>query len=150
MNKQQVEIQKKISELINMITANITIRFKNKAELGLLSNEKAILSLSKNGFFVNYENIHSRNVSKDDSIDNLKIRFIWQKIEDFKNENIKPMPTMIFEEYAPLFAELNNHQMISGNIKPLTSLYVTTTIEERVEPGKIKDFGELYVLVNPN
>ena len=80
----------------------------------------------------------------------LRQRFYQQKLDDFINDNIKAMPTMILEEEDPKFIKLIQPFVLFGNMKPFTSRCISPPTEERLETKKIKDYGELYALIIPN
>jgi len=85
-----------------------------------------------------------------DPIEELKMRFYRQKLEDLLTDNIKAFPTMIFEEEDPEFLELIRPFIIFGNMKPFTALDIRPPTREGLEVKKIKSYGDLYGLIIPN
>lgn len=84
--------------------------------------------------------------------EDLKIRFHNKRLDDFINDNIKPMPTMICEMERPEIIELiRKFILFSPHNKPLTKKDIKPQIEEKIDNIKrVKDYGDLYILVNPN
>jgi hypothetical protein len=82
--------------------------------------------------------------------DELRMRFYRKKLEDFLNDNIKPFPTMIMEMVDPKFLELFRPYILCGNLKPYRGADINQLTREGLELMKIKDYGNLYILVNPN
>jgi hypothetical protein len=82
----------------------------------------------------------------------LKNRFYRQLLEDLSNDDIKPYPTYIMEMEDPEFLELIRPFVMFGNMKPydMRVLIMELPTREELERKKIKSYGNLYVLVNPN
>jgi hypothetical protein len=85
-----------------------------------------------------------------DPEEELKQRFYRQMLDDMLNDNLKPFPTMIFEEENPEFLELIRPFVLFANMKPYTSRVIRPPTRECLERKKIKSFGQLYGLVIPN
>jgi hypothetical protein len=83
-------------------------------------------------------------------VEELKQRFYRQKLEDLLNNNIKLLPTMICEMEDAAFLELIRPFVMFGNMKPFTSSIVKLPTRECLESKRIKDYGDLYCLINPN
>jgi hypothetical protein len=82
----------------------------------------------------------------------LKNRFYRQLLDDLLNDNIKPFPTYLMEMEDPEFLELIRPFIMFGNMKPYNSSVLLKELptREELERKKIKSYGNLYVLVNPN
>jgi len=93
---------------------------------------------------------HCTDFTFPDPIEELRQRFYRQKLEDFLSDNIKPLPTMIFEEEDPKFLELIRPFILLGNMKSFTSQAIHPPTKECLEVKKIKSYGDLYCLVIPN
>jgi len=85
-----------------------------------------------------------------DPIEELKLRFFRQKLDDLLNDNVRPFPTMIAEMEDPDFLELIRPFVMFGNMKPFTYREVTPSTREELELKKIKNYGDLYCLIIPN
>ena len=82
--------------------------------------------------------------------EDLRNRFYRQKLEDLLTDNVRPYPTMIFEEEDPDFLELIRPFVLFGNMKPYTCRNIKPPTREELERKKIMNYGELYCLVIPN
>jgi hypothetical protein len=83
--------------------------------------------------------------------ENLKKRFLDQKIDDLLNDNIKLFPTFICETERPSILEaIRKCVLFADTMKPYTKKCIKPPIKERLEKKKIKNCGELYFLVNLN
>jgi hypothetical protein len=82
----------------------------------------------------------------------LKLRFYRKLLDDLLNDNIKPFPTYLMEMEDPDFLELIRPFVMFGNMKPYNSGVLLTELptREELETKKIRSYGNLYVLVNPN
>lgn len=85
-----------------------------------------------------------------DPIEELKLRFFRQKLDDLLSDNTKPFPTMIAEMEDPDFLELIRPFVMFGNMKPFTSRDIQPPTREGLEVKKIKNYGDLYCLIIPN
>jgi hypothetical protein len=56
-----------------------------------------------------------------DPVEELKMRFFRQKLDDLSNDNVRLFPTIIFEEEDSGFSELIRPFVLFGNMKPFTS-----------------------------
>jgi hypothetical protein len=80
----------------------------------------------------------------------LRLRFVKKTLENILNNEVKPYPTMIFDEEDPKLLELIRPHVI-GNMLPFTSRYIRPAIEERlIKKNCLKTFGKLYGIINPN
>ena len=93
---------------------------------------------------------HRSDFTFPDPIEELRNRFYQQKLEDLLNDNVRPFPTMIFEEEDPKFLELIRPFVLFGNMKPFTSRVIRPPTKECLEVKKIKSYGDLYGLIIPN
>lgn len=82
----------------------------------------------------------------------LKQRFLKQKIKDFKADDIKPFPTILCERDDPRITELVRrfcmfaNTMVPYRVKP--NLFV---VSERLNIQRERvDFGDLYIWVTVN
>lgn len=83
--------------------------------------------------------------------DDLRERFIQQKIDDLINDNVKPLPTLIFEiENPEILRLIQKFVLYSKCMKSLTIYDIEPMIYECLEENPIIDYGNLYILVNPN
>jgi hypothetical protein len=91
-----------------------------------------------------------RDFTFDDPLEELKLRFVRQKLEDMLNDNMRPLPTMICEMEDPEFLELIRPFVMFANMQPFTYREVTPATREELERKKIKSYGQLYCLIFPN
>jgi hypothetical protein len=84
--------------------------------------------------------------------DALKKRFLIQKIEDLKSNNVQPLPTILCERDDPRIMEVvRKFCMFSEKMVPYRGKHNLIYIEERLEVQKaMVDYGELYIFVNVN
>ena len=81
----------------------------------------------------------------------LKHRFFQQKLHELLTDNTKPFPTMICEQEDPEIIELiRKFCLFSPHMKPMTKKSLDPIVNESLDKRKIVDYGELYILVNPN
>lgn len=85
-----------------------------------------------------------------DPVEELKNRFYRQMLDDLLSDNTKPYPTYLMEEEDPDFLELIRPFVMFSPMKPFTSRDIKPPTREGLESKKIKSYGELYILVNPN
>jgi hypothetical protein len=82
----------------------------------------------------------------------LKKRFMIQKIEDLKSNNVQPLPTILCEQDDPRIMEVvRRYCMFAEPMVLYRGKRVLINIEERLEVqhGKV-DYGDLYILVSVN
>jgi hypothetical protein len=82
----------------------------------------------------------------------LRQRFLKQKILDFKSDNLKPFPTILCERDDPRIMEVvRKYCMFSEKMIPYRGKHNLIYIEERLEVQRgMVDYGDLYILVNVN
>ena len=82
----------------------------------------------------------------------LKKRFIKQKIQDFLADDLKPFPTIICEMERPDILELvRKYCMFSTKMVLFTFKHFQPTINEGLDiQHRRVDFGELYIDVSVN
>jgi hypothetical protein len=82
----------------------------------------------------------------------LKKRFIKQKIGDFIADNLKPFPTFLCERDDPHITELvRQFCFFSNKMIPFRTKHNLVFVSERldIQRGSI-DYGDLYIFVNVN
>ena len=82
----------------------------------------------------------------------LKNRFMMQKIEDLKTNNVEPLPTILCERDDPRIMEVvRKFCMFSEKMVPYRGKHNLSFVEERLEVQRgMVDYGELYILVSVN
>jgi hypothetical protein len=82
----------------------------------------------------------------------LKKRFLKQKIEDFLVDNIKPFPTVLCERDNPRIMELvRRYCLFANTMIPYQSKDNLVFVSERLDIQlESIDFGELYIFVSAN
>ena len=82
----------------------------------------------------------------------LKQRFLQQKLQDLLNENIRPFPTVLCEMEYPYNIELVRKVcMICGAMVPFRVKGNLKDVTERLDRQKeLLDYGNLYIDVNVN
>lgn len=80
----------------------------------------------------------------------LKNRFFQLKLHDLLSDSTRPYPTMIIERERPEIVELiRKFCLFSVHMKPYSCSDIKFT-RETLEIKPIKDYGDLYILVNLN
>ena len=81
----------------------------------------------------------------------LKNRFFQQKLRELLTDSTKPFPTMICEMEDPKIIELiRKFCLFSPHMKPMSKKDIEPIVKECLDKKKVKDYGELYILVNVN
>jgi len=82
----------------------------------------------------------------------LKARFIAQKIKDIINGNLHGMPTIICEMEHPNIMELvRRNCLFVETMVPFTQKHFQPLLNEGLEINRGQvDFGDLYILININ
>lgn len=82
----------------------------------------------------------------------LKKRFLMQKIEDLRSNNVQPYPTILCEMNDTLLMEVvRRYCMFAEPMVPYRGKHNLIYIEERLEVQRgMVDYGELYILVSVN
>lgn len=81
----------------------------------------------------------------------LKHRFFQQKLAELLTDSTKPFPTIICEMEDPKILELiRKFCLFSPHMKQMTKKDIDPIVDETLEKKKVVDYGELYILVNPN
>lgn len=97
------------------------------------------------------KNVNSGILSLNEIEEDLKKRFYRQKIDDMLNDNLKPFPTMICEMERPENLESIRKSILSSpDTKPFMYRDVRPQGKEGLEKKKIKNYGDLYMLVYVN
>lgn len=83
--------------------------------------------------------------------DDLKNRFFQLKLKELLNDETKPFPTFICEmETADIMEIVRIYCLFVPTMIPLTKEKLDPIVNEKLETKKVVDYGELYILVNPN
>ncbi|MEI7491316.1 MAG: hypothetical protein WCK92_07955 [Bacteroidota bacterium] len=82
----------------------------------------------------------------------LKKRFVQQKLKELLEDSTQPFPTYIFEMERPEVNELvRKFCLLSPKMIPFKVKFNLSYVSEGLERKKeVKDYGDLYVLVNVN
>lgn len=81
----------------------------------------------------------------------LQNRFFQQKLQELLTDSTRPFPTMIFEMERPEVIELiRKFCLFSPKMIQYKVRHNLIENPEQLETEQVKDYGELYVLVNPN
>lgn len=81
----------------------------------------------------------------------LKYRFFHKKLEELLNGNTKPFPTLIIEQERLEITELiRKFCLFSPYMTPFKIPITLEVVPEKIEVHPVKDYGELYILVNLN
>ncbi len=146
-------------ELLKRITDRINRSFDQIRRKNTYVKEpvKALPILWKSGFVkkeipLKPENRNLADGRLNDMEADLKKRFFRQLLDDLLNDNIKLFPTMIVEMERPEIMEsIRKSILFSADTKPFTSRIIRPQQRECLGKNKrIKDYGNLYILVNIN
>jgi hypothetical protein len=82
----------------------------------------------------------------------LKNRFMMQKIEDLRSNDVKPLPTILCERNDLRIVEVvRKFCMFSKKMVPYQGKHHLSFVVERLEVQKgMVDYGQLYILVTVN
>ena len=81
----------------------------------------------------------------------LKKRFIQQKLKELLEDSTQPFPTYLFEmEPLEAIELVRKFCLFSTKMYPYSVGENYIYITEKLECKEVKDYGELYVLVNVN
>lgn len=83
--------------------------------------------------------------------DDLENRFFQKKRQELLDGNTKPFPTLIVEQERPDINDLiRRFCLFSPYMIPYKVLMNPDVDSEKLEVNPVKDYGELYILVNLN
>lgn len=83
--------------------------------------------------------------------DDLVNRFFQKKLQELLDGNTKPFPTLIIEQERMEITELiRKYCLFSPFMKPFMVSTNFESVPEKLEVHQVKDYGELYILVNLN
>ncbi len=81
----------------------------------------------------------------------LNKRFFRKQLDDFLNDNIKPMPTIICEMERIEMIELIRRFILQSNrLHSFTAAQAEPQIDEKLGEKTVKDYGKLYIHININ
>jgi hypothetical protein len=78
-------------------------------------------------------------------------RFFKKKLQELLENDTKPFPTTIIEQERPEFLELiQRYCLYSPHLKPFKVTLNQIIVSEKLEVFPVLDYGDIYLLVNPN
>lgn len=151
-SKKTSDILKRIAEQMKRITERIRPDNRSLSEpvrivpipIGnnLHETNIAVRPAEDSGFGYNEMNFIDENLAR---------RFYIKKLDDMLNDHILPLPTIICEmERIEMIELVRKYVLYSNKMTPFTSDKIEPQVGERLEKKKVKNYGELYILVNIN